>query len=51
MYEVDKDLYYNFKGKYSEKAVDGNVELVRSLVERYNPRDLVYPAGIETVEK
>ena len=50
-YEVDKDFYDNFKEKYSEKAVAGNVELVRSLVERYNPRDLVYPAGIETVEK
>ena len=50
-YEVSEDFYSNFRSKYNETPVAGNVELVRSLVEKYEPCDLVYPVGIETVEK
>ena len=40
-YEVDKDTYYNFRHNYSTREEKEHVEMVKLLVEKYDPIEVI----------
>ena len=44
-YEVDKDMYYDFKNNYSLHEKSEDVERVKELVEKYEPIEVINPEG------
>lgn len=49
-YEVDKDIYYDFKNRYNLYEKTEDVERVRVLVEKYDPVEVINPT-VNNVEK
>ena len=49
-YEVDKDMYYDFKNNYSLHEKSEDVERVKSLTERYEPVEVINPT-VNNIEK
>ncbi len=49
-YEVDKDMYYDFKNHYNLDEKTEDVERVKELVEKYDPVEVINPS-INNIEK
>jgi len=49
-YEVDKDMYYDFKNNYSLHEKSEDVERVKELVEKYDPVEVINPT-VNNIEK
>ena len=49
-YEVDKDTYYNFRHNYSTREEKEHVDMVKLLVEKYDPIEVINPS-MDNIEK
>lgn len=49
-YEVDKDMYYDFKNHYNLDEKTEDVKRVKELVEKYDPVEVINPS-INNIEK
>ena len=49
-YEVDKDMYYDFKNHYNLDEKTEDIERVKELVEKYDPVEVINPS-VNNIEK
>lgn len=49
-YEVDKDTYYSFRNNYETYEDSDEVEMVKTLTEKYDPVEVINPS-MDNIEK